>query len=480
MKKTIVLAVMALTFAGGAGAQVNNEMTRMFNQRGNATAPGYVEGSTRGVLTGGGVTIKNPIVRMPQLVDFQPPSVSAGCGGIDIQGGYLSMPSAEEFVAVARAVAANAQGYAFKLALSAICDSCEDKMTQIQEKIQEFGAMGKNSCEITQSIFAMTGADDAITSAGERVGASMNLNSGEARDNAEAASQPGEETALQRAHADDPDTVNKEVLGNIVWEAIEANEIALMLGGSDSKELREELMSITGTVTACLPGRDGCPGEDEEGASPTYRSFSPTIRLKDLVAYTGGDGNPTMVFSCSGDTCLNPQPVERDLGKTLTDKILEAFLGKDGEPGLIAIRRMNPEGGGTEPTSEQVAAEVMAGDVGRYALQLAGSSVGGERGAEAYIKAMAGPAAAHYVTTTLRDVIHKTTLAVTQDIRPGVPNAINMLRQAEQDLQADYREYIEANQVLIEAGTRYEEILRNTPPNMLFVGGNGFVPGDGA
>lgn len=472
-KTTLALVVMALTFASGAGAEVNNEMTRMFNQRGNATAPGYVEGSTRGVLTGGGVTIKNPIVRMPQLVDFQPPSISAGCGGIDIQGGYLSLPSAEEFVAVARAVAANAQGYAFKLALSAICDSCEDKMTQIQEKIQEFGAMGKNSCQIAQNLV------NSVVAQGESRAESANLSSGEARDNAEAGAQPGEATALQRAHDDDPDKINQEVLGNLVWEAIEKNDITQMLGGSDSKALKEELMSLTGTVIACLPGRDGCPGVDEEGAEPVYLPLPATIRLKDLVAYTGGDGNDTLVYSCSGENCLSAQAVERDLGETLTDKILEAFLGKDGEPGLIALQRMNPDAGATPPSPSQRAAQAMSGQIGAYTLALAGSSIGGERGAEEYIKAMAGPAAAHYINTTVRDLIQKTTVALSQDIRDAAPDAVAQLQRAEQQMQADYKEYIEANQVIIEAGTRYEDILRNTPPNMLFVGGNGFVPGDG-
>lgn len=480
MKLKLALAIALVTFGSGALAQVNNEMTRMFNQRGNATAPGYVQGSSRGVITGGSMTIKNPIVSMPKLVDFQPPSVQAGCGGIDIQGGYLTLPSADQFVDVARAVAANAQGYAFKLALSAICDSCEDKMSAIQDKIQDFANLGKNSCELAQSILDdKTGIGAGITTAAERLGQALNLNSGEARDNAEAATQPGEATALQRAYADDPEVVNRELLGNMVWEALEKNDIASMLGASDSRAFREELMSLTGTVVACLPGEDGCAGEAVDGAKPVTRAFTHQLGLRDLLYAGGEEGNPASIYRCNDDRCLNPALKSGDAGKTITDRILEAYLGKDGEPGLIALRRMDPTNSDIRLTSEQRAAEVMAGSVGAYALQLAGGSTGNEEMARKFIRQYAEAAAAEFIKSTVEPVFQATRAALAQDIRPSAADAAKQLQDAERKLQEDYNTLQSQLQGLSAISQAYEALQRNAPQHLAVVGGSGYVPMEG-
>lgn len=480
MKFKIALAIAALTFASGSTAQVNNEMTRMFNQRGNATAPGFVQGSSRGVITGGSLTLKNPIVStagwQPQ---FQPPSIQAGCGGIDIQGGYLTLPSADAFVDVARAVAANAQGYAFKLALSAICDSCEDKMTQIQDLVARFGAESRNSCEIAQTFMDNTGISQGITNAAERLGASMNLNSGNARDNAEAATQPGEESAIQRAYADNPEAVNRELLGNVVWDALKENDIAQILGATGSKTFREEIMTLTGSVIACLPGENGCPGEAEDGAEPITRPIMPKIRLKDLVYASRGQANNVTVYRCNDDACLAPNPTESDIGETVTDRILDAFLGKDGEPGLISYRRQDPTKTDITLTAEQRAAEAMAGQVGAYALQLAGSSTGNEELARRFITLYAEAAAAQFIVSTVQPILQAAGTALAADIRPSAADASKQLVEVERVLQEDYNTMMGQLQSMSAISQEFEALMRNAPQHMALVGGTGYVPTEG-
>ncbi len=53
-----------------------------------------------------------------------PPSFSAGCGGIDLFGGSFSFINMNQFVDLMRAVASNAAGYAFQLAINAMCPDC--------------------------------------------------------------------------------------------------------------------------------------------------------------------------------------------------------------------------------------------------------------------------------------------------------------------------------------------------------------------
>ncbi|RFC87550.1 conjugal transfer protein TraH, partial [Klebsiella pneumoniae] len=51
------------------------------------------------------------------LVSFAPPSWKAGCGGVDLLGRTIKKKKTDQIVQLLRAVAANAKGYAFQLAL---------------------------------------------------------------------------------------------------------------------------------------------------------------------------------------------------------------------------------------------------------------------------------------------------------------------------------------------------------------------------
>lgn len=95
---------------------LQSEMDRLFNEMSNTTLPGVHESQRRGVFTGGRYTVKSRIYEQ-NLVSFTPPSWKAGCGGVDMFGGSFSFINAEQLVTMMRAVAANAKGYAFQLAL---------------------------------------------------------------------------------------------------------------------------------------------------------------------------------------------------------------------------------------------------------------------------------------------------------------------------------------------------------------------------
>lgn len=114
----ILAACLALS-ATPASADVNSELNRFWNDLGATstfTGPTTFQGQAAGYYTGGSLRVRSG-TRTAQLGSIQLPSVEAGCGGIDIFSGSLSLISKNELVQLSKAIAANAVGYAFDLAL---------------------------------------------------------------------------------------------------------------------------------------------------------------------------------------------------------------------------------------------------------------------------------------------------------------------------------------------------------------------------
>ena len=149
MKKVfqVSLIACAIGFSSMSQASLQQEMNQLFGSMTNTTAPGVFESQRRGVISGGSVVVRNRIMN-ENLVSMVPPSFQAGCGGIDMFAGSLSFINADQFVQLLRSVAANAKGYAFQLALSAMCEKCSQHMETLQKKIQQLNEYFGNSCQM--------------------------------------------------------------------------------------------------------------------------------------------------------------------------------------------------------------------------------------------------------------------------------------------------------------------------------------------
>ncbi len=153
MKKVIRVSLIAcaIGFSSMSQASLQQEMNQLFGSMTNTTAPGVFESQRRGVISGGSVVVRNRIMN-ENLVSMVPPSFQAGCGGIDMFAGSLSFVNADQFVQLLRSVAANAKGYAFQLALSAMCEKCSQHMETLQKKIQQLNEYFGNSCQMAQGV----------------------------------------------------------------------------------------------------------------------------------------------------------------------------------------------------------------------------------------------------------------------------------------------------------------------------------------
>ena len=218
-------------FYDAAGAQVAS------------TPAGLYQSASLGLATGGSFSVRVPPKDLP-LMQMKAPSLSAGCGGIDIFLGAVSIPSREEFVSFLRGIGTAMPGLAFQVALQALSPDLNEQVSAFRDLIRDYTEKFSDSCTAAQTIFDATGATDALAEAGYRARNAL-LSSGEASD-------AGEADQLVRTDGEKriesvPERTDSN--GNVV-DAGEVNLTwSLLPGGTSGLEtdLRQLMMTLVGT-----------------------------------------------------------------------------------------------------------------------------------------------------------------------------------------------------------------------------------------
>ena len=118
----------------------------------NTSQPGYVQSSSLNVISGGGIVAKFQNKGFTPFT-YSPPSLKAGCGGIDLYLGAFGFPTKDEMVAFLRQVGQAAGGIAFQIALKALSPQLS---STIQDFAQQITAMTNNfrdSCSAARSLY---------------------------------------------------------------------------------------------------------------------------------------------------------------------------------------------------------------------------------------------------------------------------------------------------------------------------------------
>jgi conjugative transfer pilus assembly protein TraH len=156
--KTLILGLAI----GSASLSVNSAQSMgdvfdQINAYGNVGGATGIQGQTMNHYTGG-----SAFVRVPKstynLASLTPPSVSAGCGGIDMYMGGFSFINKEQFISMAKNIGSNALGYGFKLAIQNLCPTCDNVMQALQSTTQAINRMNIDSCEAAKGIVNATTA----------------------------------------------------------------------------------------------------------------------------------------------------------------------------------------------------------------------------------------------------------------------------------------------------------------------------------
>ncbi|WP_370513764.1 conjugal transfer protein TraH [Erythrobacter sp. EC-HK427] len=285
-----------------ASAQdVGDSMDRFMDDMGaaaNVTGPTAFEGQAAGYYSMGNVWTRFP-QKTTSIANLQLPRARAGCGGIDIFAGSFSFINASEMVALLKAVANNAVGFAFSLAIDTICPECNKIMQEFSQKAQLMNELSINSCEMAQGLVGGIWpqgdlADKAICEAiGNATGIFTDY----------AAAKHGCGTRGQResttaAGGEDFEDINPGLPRNYTWHVLKESAF-FNPGGTFDRDLAEYAMTLIGTVIY-VP-----PSDNDPGSLVPFAGDASSTLVTALL--DGTQGQDVRILRCDEPTlCLDP------------------------------------------------------------------------------------------------------------------------------------------------------------------------------
>ena len=299
--RALAAPLIAIAFAtalatGPARADVLSEMEDFWRGAAvNTTGPTAFDGQASGHWTLGNLYLRAP-VRSEQIATVNLPSFRAGCGGIDAFAGAFSFIDSDQLIAFGRAVAQNAAGFAFELALETISPVIAETMSKLRALSQWVNNRNLNSCETAQALVgaAWSRNDRASEAICAAIGTSQGIFSDYAA--ARHGCGAGGKRNSTLAAATGELAAQAPINVNYAWRAVQASPLL-----STDTALAEFAMSVSGTVIVTAPTSDG------DASGPRVRILEPLAldRRVTEVLMEGGGNLP--VYRCDTATdCLNP------------------------------------------------------------------------------------------------------------------------------------------------------------------------------
>ena len=441
-------AILALLSVPPAKADMQELMDEQFTALTNFTGPASFQTARRGVLTGGGAYARVPIMN-DKLVSLVPPSFEAGCGGIDFFSGSFSFINADQFVALMKATAANATGYAFQVAMSSMCETCMAAIETLQKKVQELNQYFGSSCQLAQGIVN----DTAAAMGAQRTGSASVINtvSGIADVFGSWTNDTDGKSPEQKAAEAAPDVYARKVQGNLVWRELQKRGVSSWFLGGDNA-LLEVAMNITGTaIVGELKDTDS--GEQ----APELTRLVPRPDLFQLLV----EGGEATIRGCAdgygADECL--QLTDRIVTiKGFQERVRDLLLGDGVTPGIVEVMTSNSN---ATSSAQQSLLAVMPNSVGGLLVRLAQlSSPAGRTFGEQAAPIMGFVLAAE----VCRKLIYATSTAVALVDNPYSAEVQQMMRDANTGLYDNVAEMQARYGSLAELVRQYHELLQVSSP----------------
>ena len=291
-----VLAAACLLLAVPARADVLSEMNRFWRGAAvNTTGPTAFQGQASGHWTLGNLYLRSP-VRSEPIATVNLPSFRAGCGGIDAFAGAFSFIDSDQLVAFARAIAQNAAGFAFELALETISPVIAETMSKLRALAQWANNRNVNSCETAQALVGAAWAknDRASASICAAIGTSQGIFTDYAAARHGCGADGKRHSTLAAASGEMADQVPVNV--NYAWKAVRASTFL-----SADTRLAEFAMSVSGTVIVTAPTADA------DTSGPRVRVLEPLALDRRVTEILMEGGGALPVYACDTTAaCLNP------------------------------------------------------------------------------------------------------------------------------------------------------------------------------
>ena len=324
----VLSASIVLTAPVPASAGVESEMQSFMTEMGaqaNVTGPSAYQGQSAGYYSGGAMGARFPQKNI-QPFNIQLPHARAGCGGIDLFAGSFSFINTAELVAMLKATANNALGFAFNLAIDTISPEIGKVMDELAQKVQQMNQMNISSCETAQALVG--GLWPKTDTASSVICEAIANSQGAVADWARARQQcnnGGQREALKAGNSDPDMQEQAGMPNNYTWEAL-----GKKYGGFDT-QFREFVMTLVGTVIYDPAG---------SGGKPRVQFIGPADSALISAMLDGTSAAPHKVWSCGSDTakCMNPAETALVIGpnaalKARVRTLIESMALKVRDPG---------------------------------------------------------------------------------------------------------------------------------------------------
>jgi len=290
MKKATLICLIGLLLAAPVCADVNSDMNHFFGKlgfEGNTSRPQVWQGQAAGYASGGSLYMRTA-VRQIQMVSLSPPSLNAGCGGIDAYLGSFSHIDGEAMQRFVKQIMGNAAGYFFDLALQTTVPEMKQAKDFLQKLASDVNSANMSSCQAAQGIVGGLLPRTAVSQ--QKVCQDI---AGETNWFADwAASQQGctvgggYDSVTNKASDKTKDQVMKNK--NVMWDAIKEKGMF-----SNNQQLAEFAMSLTGSLIYDANGQ--------------IKILSPITTNEDVLKAMMNGGSATIYACDSSDQCLNPR-----------------------------------------------------------------------------------------------------------------------------------------------------------------------------
>lgn len=294
MRRLILIGMMFFSTQSMADA-----LGDFFTGMGNAvtTSPQSFQGQTMNTFVGGSVAYRVP-QRTYQLASFSPPSVTAGCGGIDAYAGAFSFINSDQLVQMLQNIGNNATGAIFKLAIDSVSPQLGGVMDYMNKLAQDVNSLNINSCQAAEGVVtAVTGTANEkatknyLTNFGSQV-SNVYSDVFNARSEISANIQKRKD-ALEQAKASADGVADKLKDVNITWDALRNFKYS---DGSGLDDTQIKFLMTTFGATICTS-----KGDDPNNPPTRVCNFyapDPTINQKLIL---GGNYNGQVYLL--GNTC---------------------------------------------------------------------------------------------------------------------------------------------------------------------------------
>ena len=295
-RKKILASILATTclITAPANASVGTGMTDWFNSMGgftNTTPPSSYQGQTMNGYSGGGFYLRVPQQNY-QLASVTAPSLTIGCGGIDLTAGSFSFINRAALTAMLKNIGTS-MGYAFLLTIKSTMPQMANLFEYLQDAAAKINSMNVNSCDMANGIVNSVGSaiTDAKKNGIDHVAGSITNSVSDSFSSWNAGEQ-AKFAAREQEKKNDPSTKSVISPGNVVWQALSHTNL------QDPDKLF--IMSMTGTIII----RDA----DGKGAAGHWDYIQPTgLTANDFIGYKNIANQQLSLFSCDTPTdCLNP------------------------------------------------------------------------------------------------------------------------------------------------------------------------------